>query len=272
MQDAKSIPEQTNRGTAGKSSTWRRTVIAIVITALIAGTSGYLLGIRTNQNPPQRIQKVSFQPSPYQTAITQVSPTIAQPSNPRQSTKNYPVPTRFNPPASWRVYKSEYGYQYSYPPTWHHYPEFNAPSSAYAPDAKYPDGRFMVERLPTPSLCGESRVRFLLEQNPSMNQKEIAISGYPAFQLEGKSRLDDGYYDRKSVFVVRDNTCYYLSTISRNNPGQLAILDQILSTFKFYDLQTEIIKLRQKLESLGVTKEELDSLLYEERRLKSKIQ
>lgn len=97
-----------------------------------------------------------------------------------------------------------------------------------------------------------------------MKQKEITIKGgYPAFQLEGWEIRDDGYYDRKVVLVVRDKTCYYyLNIFNRNNPEQLAILNQILSTFVLYDYQTEITKLRQKLESLGVSREELDSLLY----------
>jgi hypothetical protein len=64
MQDDKSIPEQTSRVTAVNSSNWRRTAITIGIIALIAGTSGYLLGIRTNKNTSQSTQRFSFQPSP----------------------------------------------------------------------------------------------------------------------------------------------------------------------------------------------------------------
>jgi hypothetical protein len=233
MQDDKSRPEQTSRVTAVNSSNWRRTVIAIVITALVAGAGGYLLGIRNKQSVPPS----QSSPSPQATMITQISATIIQPSNPSQSTKSFPTPTQFNPPASWRVYKSEFGYQYSYPSAWHHYPEFNAPSSGVtAPGAKYYDGKFRVERLAARE-CERYR-RFLSEEhNPrlSMRQKEITISGYPAFQLEGWERRDDGYYDRKSVLVVREKTCYYLDITSRNNPEQLAILNQILSTFALSD-------------------------------------
>src|SRR5207248_9518020 len=76
MQDNESRPEQTSRVTAVNSSTWRRTAIAIVITALITGTGGYLLGIKTNQNAPQTTQRVSFQPLPTITA----QPFISAPS------------------------------------------------------------------------------------------------------------------------------------------------------------------------------------------------
>jgi hypothetical protein len=72
-QDDESIPEQTSRGTAVNSSNWRRTIIVIVITAIIAGTSDYLLGIRTDQNASQSAQGVSFQPSPIITAQSSVA-------------------------------------------------------------------------------------------------------------------------------------------------------------------------------------------------------
>jgi hypothetical protein len=71
-----------------------------------------------------------------------------------------------------------------------------------------------------------------------MKQTEIMlmISGHPAFQLEGKSRLDDGYdYDRKSIFVAPGDTCYHLDITSRNNPEQLVLLNQIMSTFALSD-------------------------------------
>lgn len=271
MQDDESRPEQTNRVTVNFPN-WRRTAVAVVITALITGTSGYLVGTKTNQNASQSTQ-ISFQPSPspQSTIITKISPSITQqPSIPKQSP--YPSITVFISPANWQVYKSTYGHQYSYPSTWRnaparYHPEINdrdGPSSTVsAPDAKYPDGHFTVRRFAA-SECERYRRNLLEENNPRlniMNQKEITIKGgYPAFQLEGKSRLDGYYYDRKSIFVVRDKTCYYLSITSRNNPEQLVILNQILSTFTFYEFETEIIKLRQKLKSFGITKEELDSL------------
>jgi hypothetical protein len=81
MQDNESIPEQTSRVTAVNSSNWHRKAIAIGIIALAAGTSGYLLGIRTNQNASQSTQRVSFQPSPTipaQSSISTSSPISTQ--------------------------------------------------------------------------------------------------------------------------------------------------------------------------------------------------
>lgn len=49
-QDNESISEQTSRVTTVNSSNWRRTVIVIVITAIIAGTGGYL-ACRTIHQP-----------------------------------------------------------------------------------------------------------------------------------------------------------------------------------------------------------------------------
>lgn len=40
MQENGSIPEETGRVTEANSFNWRRTALAIVITALITGTSG----------------------------------------------------------------------------------------------------------------------------------------------------------------------------------------------------------------------------------------
>lgn len=56
--------EKSSRVTAVNSSNRRSIVIAIVITALIAGTGGYLLGMRANQNASQGAQRASFYSSP----------------------------------------------------------------------------------------------------------------------------------------------------------------------------------------------------------------
>jgi hypothetical protein len=126
---------------------WRRTAITILITALITGTAGYLLGTKNKQSV------LPSQPSPSSqaTMITRISPTTTkQPSFPRQGTKSYPALIQFTPPTSWRVYKSDFGYQYSYPPAWRHYPEINAPSSGVStPGANYYDGRFRVKKTPS---------------------------------------------------------------------------------------------------------------------------
>jgi hypothetical protein len=68
-----------------------------------------------------------------------------------------------------------------------------------------------------------------------MKREQITISGYLAFQLEGKSRFSDGYvYDVKSVYVVHNNICYYLEITSRNNPERLGVLNKTLSIFELY--------------------------------------
>jgi hypothetical protein len=76
MQGAESIPEQTSHVTTVNSPNWRSITIAIVITVIVAGTSGYVLGIRTNQNPSKSAQRVSFPPSPTITA----QPSMSTPS------------------------------------------------------------------------------------------------------------------------------------------------------------------------------------------------
>jgi hypothetical protein len=106
MQDGESRPEQTSRVTAVNSSyNWRRTAIAIVVTATVTGASGYLLGIRTNQNIPQSTQRVTFQPSP----TIAIQPSVSTPSpSPTQAT---PIPT-----LSMKIYRNErLGFEFKYP-------------------------------------------------------------------------------------------------------------------------------------------------------------
>jgi hypothetical protein len=105
MQDGESRPEQTSRVTAVNSSyNWRRTAIAIVVTATVTGASGYLLGIRTNQNIPQSTQRVTFQPSP----TIAIQPSVSTPSpSPTQAT---PIPT-----LSMKIYRNErLGFEFKY--------------------------------------------------------------------------------------------------------------------------------------------------------------
>jgi hypothetical protein len=229
MQDSESPPEKTSRGTRVSSSKWNWTIVAVVITIIFVGTSGYLLGSRNNQPTIRSV----ISPLPNQTVPTFVQLPISTPS---QNPNSHPVATTFNPPTSWKTYKSEFRYQFSYPPTYELHPESNAPaSSVSAPSTKYPDGFFTVERESGGVALCEKRMRWLLEDDPGMKEKEeIMISSYPAFQLEGKSRLGNDYeYDRNVVLVARENTCFLLDISSRNNPKQMTILKQILSTFKF---------------------------------------
>jgi hypothetical protein len=49
MQSDESVPKKENSVALSGSSNWRRTAIIVVVTALFAGTVGYLLGVNTNQ-------------------------------------------------------------------------------------------------------------------------------------------------------------------------------------------------------------------------------
>jgi hypothetical protein len=49
MQNDDLVPERISHLTAVNSSSWRRTAIAIFITAIITGASGYLFGARNMQ-------------------------------------------------------------------------------------------------------------------------------------------------------------------------------------------------------------------------------
>ena len=71
------------------------------------------------------------------------------------------------------------------------------------------------------------------QDNPSMHRETITISGYPAVQFEGKSRVADGYYDRKQVLIGGGDTCFLIDITGRDNPEQWTLLNEILSTFKF---------------------------------------
>jgi hypothetical protein len=71
MQDHESILGRASRVTANITSKWRRTIIAVIVTAFIIGTSGYLLGISTNQNasrnqlrPQAHISTINQSPTP----------------------------------------------------------------------------------------------------------------------------------------------------------------------------------------------------------------
>jgi hypothetical protein len=189
-------------------------VTAALLISLVAGAGGYLLGMRNIQSSRTLQPPISSQAA----LIT---------------TNSYPAPTKFNPPPSWKVYKTV-GYQYSYPPTWSQHPECKVPASGVsAPGVQYPEGDFVVKRLFAKDCDNFHAIQ--LQQNPSMHREQITISGYPAFQLEGKSKFGDGYvYDVKSVYVVHDNICYYLEVTSINNPERLEILNKILSTFELY--------------------------------------
>jgi hypothetical protein len=76
---------------------------AVLFSALVAGTGGYLLGMNTSQRIPQSTQKVSFQPSP----VTRVQPFM--PTTSLISPKIVPTDT-------WKIYTNErLGFEFKYP-------------------------------------------------------------------------------------------------------------------------------------------------------------
>jgi hypothetical protein len=109
MQNNESVPDHAHPSTAVNSSSSQRIAIAVVITALIFGAGGYLLGQRTVQNPSQGNQVISVQPSPSLSA--EPSPRAFVPKT------FYPVPTT-DPvlTANWKTYKNDkYGVTFRYP-------------------------------------------------------------------------------------------------------------------------------------------------------------
>jgi hypothetical protein len=87
-----SAPKQASYVVPSGSYNWKRIALAIVITALLAGTGGYLLG--TNQSVYQRTKK-----------------TVAQPT--RMATPSSPTS---DPTATWKTYiNDQYEYQANYP-------------------------------------------------------------------------------------------------------------------------------------------------------------
>jgi hypothetical protein len=206
---------------------------AIFLFAAVVGTTGYLLGARSKQ--PMSLSRPMHQLLQILMTTYTPSPTILLIHPGRDANLSNPEENTEDDQANWRIYKSEFKYQYSYPSTWHHSPEVNAPLSLVsAPGAKYPDGYFTVDRKSAEECDGYQK--FLSELNPTMKQKQIMISGYLAFQLEGKSILGDGYaYDRKSVLIVNKDTCFHLDITSKDNPEQLNILNKILSSFNLLE-------------------------------------
>jgi hypothetical protein len=132
MQNSESA-DHARPPTAVNSSSSQRIAIAVVITALIFGTGGYLLGLRTAQNLSQSNQEIFLSPSPIPSGKLSPSPLIPtrKPSpKPFVPKLFYPVPTT-DPvlTANWKTYQSEkyrvtfrypsnrYIDMYPYPPT-----------------------------------------------------------------------------------------------------------------------------------------------------------
>jgi|SRR5215217_2346014 len=83
------------------SSNWKRTAIAIIITAFLTGTGGYLLGVNASSSTFEDTEKAAFQPSATTTDLAYATPTL-------------------NPTADWEIYtNTKYGYSIKYPRHWH---------------------------------------------------------------------------------------------------------------------------------------------------------
>jgi hypothetical protein len=183
-------------------------IAAFLLCAVVAGVGAYFLGMRITHH----VIPLKVSPSPYAT-----------------------LSTKFHPPASWKVIKSKFGYQYACPSTWWHPTVGENEPGCYAPGAQYHDGLFLEREDGGKEEC-ESHRKWLLEMFPGLKQKNVTIGRYPAFQLEGKITFYDSYaYDRTTILVARKDTCYFLDIFSRNNPEQWTTLNQILSTFSLTD-------------------------------------
>jgi hypothetical protein len=77
-------------------------IAAVLLTAILAGTGGYLLGIRTSQRMPQGAQSESFQLSPTTRAQT-FMPTTS------------PISPQIVPTDTWKIYRNErLGFEFKY--------------------------------------------------------------------------------------------------------------------------------------------------------------
>jgi hypothetical protein len=75
-------PAQQKSTTSFKSLKPLAIIVAVLLIALIAGTSGYLLGLRTNQNTSQSTQRVFLQPSPTTTLQFSIPTPSLSPTQP----------------------------------------------------------------------------------------------------------------------------------------------------------------------------------------------
>jgi hypothetical protein len=89
-------------------------IVTILLSALVAGVSGYLLGIRANQTAPRSTQRLSFQPSPIinkQPDLTTTPSSTSFPSINPVSTSSEVV--------HWITYTdATMGATFEYPATW----------------------------------------------------------------------------------------------------------------------------------------------------------
>jgi hypothetical protein len=107
MQPEESAPKQESLVTLSDSFSWKRTAIAITITAILTGTVGYILGVHTTSSISQNAAKALFQPSPTTMAQSSPSPVLTSITLPTVD----PSVT-----ANWKTYaNTNCGYSFKYP-------------------------------------------------------------------------------------------------------------------------------------------------------------
>ena len=214
-------------------------LIIILLIVLVAGTGGYLLGIRANQNAPQDAQRVSFHPSP---TITIQSSTFTSSLRSTPSTET----------AHWKTYKNEQlEISFRYPNAW----------EAKSRPLSYEKGKIshevvdLVFKNPKEYRTHLASLYYYLNPNNlslksfEQERKQIEKSDLvpPIYLPSDEPRLlSNGLtaYYRKNVFcepakceiyiIPFKNRVFVFYNFQYNQvPDQNHIFGQILSTFKF---------------------------------------
>jgi hypothetical protein len=188
MQNNDSGPDQARPPTSVNAYSWQRTAIVVVVTALIAGASGYLLGLRTAQNSSQGNREISLQPLPTQGR----EPYSPIPFVPKTF---YPVPTT-NPvlTANWKTYtNAQWHLSFKYPETW--FPQ-KVPLSSHQGDDAF--NFYPVGVTPHPGEAGDpSNAVFGIQSAASQENMLNAVSPPAGFQrviVDGKPAVKgDGF-------------------------------------------------------------------------------
>lgn len=248
-QDAGSRPEQTSHVTAVNSSNWRSTIIAIVITALVTGTGGYLLGARTSQNVHMDTQRVSFQPSPTTTPVSAPSPS----------------PTRAMVTMGWGEWKTytnkKCKYQVKYPSEWYLSPEQEDALYGIATISSHDDDMSFSYKNPTPASKERLKVEIgcgALDTNKTPRQwidefnnrddgygvpkienlQQITVQGSLAYRQIVVSEIQtvEGQtiqYKTLQYFIFPTNDRVLGISFSLSDTTKTRTIDQILSTLRF---------------------------------------
>ena len=217
-------PVHDHSSTAVNSSSWTHTAIAVVMVALIAGTSRYLLGItRTKQNTSKGTQPFTNQQSTIPVILS--SPT---PFDPEALT---PLPTvaSFTNIANWNTYTDrQWGISFKYPDTWFYQA---VPLSAERADNIdfYPFGA-----TPNPGGVGDpGNAAFII--GPAASQDHLLIDGrskeheYKEINIAGKPAVRW----RSSCFIKLSGTSWFFLYAPIEVGAKT--FDIILSTIKFIE-------------------------------------